>query len=48
MHGKTRDHTWTEIAQTVAAGQTKIFLKQPVDWQVGEEIVIASTNFDHR
>lgn len=49
MHGPERSHTWTELESTAAAGATSITLLdvggKDLDWQVGEEIVIASTDF---
>ncbi|MCS7194309.1 MAG: hypothetical protein NZ849_05260 [Meiothermus sp.] len=37
---------WTKLAETAPAGSTQIRLVEPVDWRVGEEIVIASTALD--
>ncbi|WP_158539600.1 G8 domain-containing protein [Meiothermus sp. QL-1] len=37
---------WTRLAETAPAGSTQIRLAQPVDWRVGEQIVIASTALD--
>lgn len=37
---------WTKLAQTAPAGTTQIRLVEPVDWRVGEEVVIASTALD--
>jgi len=48
--GRPREITWTMLDSTVAAGENKItLLAQPssFDWAVGEEIVIASTDYDH-
>lgn len=33
---------------TAEIGATSITLMEPVDWQVGEEIAIASTDFNSR
>jgi len=46
IHGVERDYTWTLLATTVEAGQNTIELNVNVDWQVGEEIVIAPTDFE--
>ena len=50
MHGKPRSHVWTDMHQTAAAGDTSITLSDvggnELDWQVGEKIVIASTDYD--
>jgi len=53
MHGVKRSHTWTDLKQTAEAGANSIVLNDitggvPLDWQVGEEIVIASTDFNGR
>lgn len=49
MHGPERSHVWTELETTASAGATSITLVDvgdtELDWQVGEEIVIASTDF---
>lgn len=46
MFGNERTPTWTSLSQTVMPGDNVINLMEPVDWQPGEHIVIASTNFD--
>ena len=51
MHGKPRSHVWTDLKSTAAAGSTSITINdvdasKPLDWAIGEEIVIASTDFD--
>jgi len=52
MHGLERSKTWTDLKETAAIGATSITLNDvtgdALDWQVGEEIVIASTNFSGR
>lgn len=52
MHGPERSHVWTELESTASAGATSITLVDvggtDLDWQVGEEIVIASTDFEGR
>ena len=48
MHGVKREPTWTVLESTVEAGGTKITLREKVDWKVGEQIGIASTDFDGR
>ena len=49
MHGMPRSHVWTDLKSTVAAGATSITLNDvngvTLDWQIGEEIVIASTDY---
>lgn len=53
MHGNERTITWTELKSTVAIGGTSITLNDMqngdvLDWQVGEDIVIASSDFSGR
>ena len=43
LHGKYVPVTWTHLAQTANIGDTSITLKEPVTWQVGEKIVVATT-----
>ena len=39
--------TWTTIETTIGVNSTSFKVSEDVDWQIGEEIVVASTNFDH-
>jgi hypothetical protein len=48
IHGIKREPTWTLMNETVLPGATQIKLSQPVDWVAGEQIAIASTNFNVR
>ncbi len=45
LHGKSKK-SWTKINQTANRGDLDIVLLEAVDWEVGDEIVIASTDFD--
>jgi len=45
VHGATRNSTWTRLAKTAERNTHKLQLQQPVDWQVGDSIVIASTSY---
>ena len=47
MHGVKRPVTWSRITTTVNANTNQLTVADTVDWQVGEEIVIASTSFKH-
>ncbi len=47
MHGD-RDHTWSKLSQTAEAGATTITVLDGHGWHVGDEIVLASTDFDPR
>lgn len=46
-HGARRDASlWTKLSATLAPGATTLTLGSPVNWRVGDEIVIAPTGFD--
>lgn len=48
IHGIKIDKTWTQLGATAAVGATSIVLKEDVvGWKVGDEIVIASSDFYH-
>ena len=47
LHGD-RTHTWTKLAKTANAGATSIEVLDASGWRVGDEIVLASTDFDPR
>jgi hypothetical protein len=47
LHGD-RKHTWTKLTQTAAAGSNSIQVLDAAGWRVGDEIVLASTDFDPR
>jgi cell migration-inducing and hyaluronan-binding protein len=47
LHGD-RTNTWTKLANTAAAGSTSIEVLNAAGWRVGDEIVLASTDFDPR
>src|ERR1041384_66112 len=47
LHGD-RTNTWTKLAATAEAGSTAIQVLNAAGWRAGDEIVLASTAFDHR
>ncbi|MES2700443.1 MAG: G8 domain-containing protein [Pseudomonadota bacterium] len=47
MHGN-RQHSWTKLARTAQAGSATIEVLDAGDWRVGDQIVLASTDFDPR
>src|SRR5688572_6265238 len=47
LHGD-RTNTWTKLAGTANAGSTSIQVVNAAGWRVGDEIVLASTDFDPR
>jgi hypothetical protein len=46
LHGKPMLRSWTQLAANAHNGTTSITLIKPVDWPVGADIVIASTDFE--
>src|SRR5579871_6252353 len=47
LHGSEKS-TWTKLAKTAEAGSTSIEVLSAADWKAGEDIVLASTDFDPR
>jgi hypothetical protein len=47
LHGD-RTNTWTKLAATANAGATSIEVLNAAQWRVGDEIVLASTDYDPR
>jgi cell migration-inducing and hyaluronan-binding protein len=47
LHGD-RTHTWSKLSATANAGVTSIQVLDAKGWKVGDEIVLASTDFDPR
>ncbi len=47
LHGD-RTNTWTKLASTAKAGSTSIEVLNAAEWRVGDEIVLASTDYDPR
>src|SRR5690606_13256670 len=47
LHGN-RSNSWTKLAATAEAGSRSIDVLDAAQWQVGDQIVLASTDFDPR
>lgn len=47
LYGQKRLYTWTQLNSTINVGDITLTVQDPVDWNVGETIVVASTSFDH-
>jgi len=47
LHGD-RTNTWTKLSSTAKAGSTSIQVLNAAGWRVGDEIVLASTDYDPR
>lgn len=45
LHGATPEVIWTKINQHAALGATSITLEENVGWQVGDQLVIAPTDY---
>ncbi len=45
LHGTT-DHTWTKLSATAEKGAASITVLDASGWRAGDEIVLASTDFD--
>ena len=45
LHGAPRV-VWTRLSATAAKGSTQLLLERGVDWHPGDNIVVASTDFD--
>lgn len=46
VHGKPFVVTWSRIAKTALPGDTTLALQQPVDWEVGQQLVVITTNYE--
>jgi hypothetical protein len=44
LHGLPRTVSWTRLSATAASGQNTIILSEPVDWVVGDEIIVTTTD----
>jgi hypothetical protein len=44
LHGLPHNVTWTRLSATAASGQNTILLSKPVDWLVGDEIIVTTTD----
>lgn len=45
LHGKART-TWTKLTADAPAGTNQLTVAGPIDWQPGDRLVVASTDFD--
>jgi cell migration-inducing and hyaluronan-binding protein len=48
LHGENRQNTWSKLAKTADAGSNSIEVLSAAGWRVGDEIVLASTDFNPR
>ena len=47
LHGD-RENAWTKLSETAEAGATRIEVLDASEWRVGDELVLASTDFNPR
>ena len=48
LHGAEVNVTWTRLDVTASPGDTTITVQEPVPWEIGGKVVIASTSYDYR
>ena len=46
FHGRDHGKSWTQLAETAMPGDTQIRLTEASAWEPGQEIVLASTDYD--
>ncbi|CAF1377186.1 unnamed protein product, partial [Adineta steineri] len=44
LHGLPRNVSWTRLGATALSNQNTIVLSEPVDWNVGDEIILTTTD----
>ncbi len=44
LHGLPRNVSWTRLGATALSNQNTIVLSKPVDWKVGDEIIVTTTD----
>jgi hypothetical protein len=47
IHGTAPSHVYTLLSVTADEGDTIIEVDDAIDWQIGQEIVITSSHWDH-
>jgi hypothetical protein len=45
VHGKQFHPTWTRLSRNIVAGSSILFLQDPVNWEVGQQILITPSIF---
>ncbi|KAM3135691.1 hypothetical protein pb186bvf_012217 [Paramecium bursaria] len=46
IFGRQRTPVWTTLKNTIKAGDSLLVVDNSVDWQVGEQIIVTSSDFD--
>jgi hypothetical protein len=44
IHGKQFHHSWTRLAATVWPGDSHIWIQEDVNWEVGQRVVVVTTD----
>jgi hypothetical protein len=49
LHGQSHNVSWTRLNTTALSGQNLLILSEPIDWMIGDEIIITTTdtNIEH-
>lgn len=47
IHGKVRQPTWTSLSETALQNANTIKVENIGDWEIGDQIVIATNDFDY-
>lgn len=45
LHGRPRSVTWTRLRSTAQAGSSSFTLVEPVDWRIGDKIIMTTTSY---
>jgi len=43
LHGERYTPTWTRLGSTALSGDTWLFLQQPVNWEIGQRVIVTTT-----
>jgi len=46
IHGSPFGPTWSRLSETALPGATTLFLTSPVNWRIGDDIVVTSTSLN--
>ena len=47
LYGSNSNTIWTKLIQSAFAGDNQIKLIEPIDWNIGDEIVVAPTEYNY-
>ena len=43
LHGKKHYPTWSRLAESVSVGQSYLLVQEPVNWEIGQQIILTTT-----